>query len=65
MSQCKYNMREHQISYDNGVTWSSLEVIKGELIEYESSDCPDSGSEITKWVDLEGDYICEDNHKIC
>ena len=63
MARCKYNKREHQISYDNGVTWTELEVIKGSLIEYGSSDCPDSGSEITKWVDIEGDYICEDKNK--
>ena len=63
MAQCKYAMREHQISYDDGFSWTSLEVIRGDLIEYESEDCPDSGSEITKWVDLEGDYICEDNRK--
>ena len=63
MAQCKYAMREHQISYDDGFSWISLEVIKGDLIEYQSADCPDSGSEITKWVDLDGDYICEDNRK--
>ena len=63
MAKCKYAMREHQVSNDNGFTWTSLEVIKGDLIEYGSADCPDSGSEVTKWVDLEGDYICEDNRK--
>ena len=63
MAQCKYNMREHQISYDDGFSWTSLEVIRGDLVEYESPDCPDSGTEITKWVDLENDFLCEDDKK--
>ena len=63
MAQCKYEMREHQISFDDGFSWTSLEVIRGDLIEYESEDCPDSGSEITKWVDLENDFLCDGNKK--
>ena len=63
MAQCKYEMREHQVSFDYGLTWTPLEVIRGDLIEYESEDCPDSGSVINKWVDLDGDYICDGNKK--
>ena len=63
MAQCKYEMMEHQVSFDDGLTWTALEVIRGDLIEYESEDCPDSGSVITKWVDLDGDYICDGNKK--
>ena len=63
MAKCKYKKREHLISYDGGQSWVIDEVIKGDLVQSQSPDCPDSGSEITKWVVLDNDFICEDKNK--
>ena len=62
MARCKFRKREHQVSYNDGQTWETIEVIKGDLVEYESSDCQE-GSEITKWVTLDNDFICDGKNK--
>ena len=40
MSKCKYYKQQKYVSDDGGFTWTALDVYrKGNLIEYESSDC--------------------------
>lgn len=60
--KCKYESRERQVSTDGGVTWATVEVIKGDLIETESPDCPDDAY-IDRWVTLEGAYLCDGTNK--
>ena len=58
MAECKYYKQVRQVSYDNGVTWISLdEYQKGDLYENDSPDC---GGGITqyKWVNVSGEYTC-------
>jgi hypothetical protein len=58
MAECKYYKQVRQVSYDNGVTWISLdEFQKGDLYENDSPDC---GGGITqyKWVNVSGEYTC-------
>ena len=60
--KCKYQKREHQISYDGGQTWTTDQIIKGDLIEAQSSDCPDDAY-IDRWIVLDGAYLCDGKNK--
>ena len=57
--KCKFEKMEHQISNDGGETWQTTEIIKGDIIEYDSQDCEDSYME--RWIP--NGYICEENNK--
>lgn len=53
----KYYKQQRQVSYDGGVTWTSLEEYqKGALIETSSTDC---GEPLYAWRLVSG-YICDD-----
>lgn len=59
----KYYKQQRQISYDNGVTWTSLqEFQRGAPIETSSTDC---GEPMYRWSLVEG-YLCDDceNNKL-
>ena len=60
--KCKYQKREHQVSTDGGQTWTTDQVIKGNLIEAQSVDCPDDGY-IDRWINIEGAYLCDGKNK--
>ena len=57
--KCKFEKREHQVSNDGGETWITDEIIKGDIIEYDSQDCENSYME--RWIP--NGYICEENNK--
>ena len=62
---CKYYKQQRYVSYDSGVTWQPLnEYQKGELYEYNSSDC--GYEEIYRWVTMSGasDYWCSGTTKM-
>lgn len=41
-NKCKYYKQKQLVSYDGGATWSETgQYRQGDLIEYESSDCPE------------------------
>ena len=54
---CKYYKQRRYVSYNSGATWQPLnEYRKGELYEYDSSDC---GYSVTyKWINVAGEYTC-------
>lgn len=60
--KCKYEKREHQISYDGGQTWITDQIIKGDLIEVQSADCPDDAY-IDRWIVIDGAYLCDGKNK--
>lgn len=60
--KCKFKKREHQISYDGGQTWTTDQIIKGDLIEAQSPDCPDDAY-IDRWIVIDGAYLCDGKNK--
>ncbi|MBO7732164.1 MAG: leucine-rich repeat protein [Methanobrevibacter sp.] len=64
-NNCKFQKTQYQVSYDSGTTWQNVvpeQIKKGELIEYDSSDCT-SIETIYRWRILEGQYLCDGNNK--
>lgn len=64
-NNCKFQKNQYQVSYDSGATWQNVvpeEVRKGELIEYDSSDCT-SVEAMYRWRVLDGQYLCDGNNK--
>lgn len=65
-TRCKYYKQKRQVSYDGGATWQDVipyQYQRGELYEYESSDC---GAVIVyRWVNMDAsvDYYCEGTTK--
>lgn len=76
----KYRLLEYKVSYDNGVSWTTLSSATGSLIERLSRDCgvdyryaddpydfvcEDSSTELYRYVDVpNGDFICDDDGNI-
>lgn len=63
--RCKFEKYQYQVSYDSGSTWENvtpIQVRKGDVIEYMSSDCSEIET-IYRWVDLQGTFICDGNNK--
>lgn len=57
----KFTKEKEQVSYDNGSTWEDTGNVRtGSLIEAESSDCSDVQY---RWVDVSGQYTCENGSK--
>lgn len=61
---CKYYRQKRQVSYDNGVTWQDvipMEYRRGGLYESDSADC--GYGDVTRWVIITGDYLCDGTDK--
>ena len=59
---CKYYKQRRYVSYNSGATWQPLnEYRKGELYEYDSSDC--GYYTMYQWVSVSGEYICDGTTK--
>lgn len=59
---CLYYKQQKYVSYNNGATWQPLnEYRKGELYEYDSSDC--GYYTMYQWVSVSGEYICDGTTK--
>lgn len=62
---CKFQKNQYQVSYDSGTTWQNVvpeQVKKGELIQYDSSDCT-SIETMYRWRVLDGQYLCDGDNK--
>ena len=66
MSECKYQLLEDLVSYDDGGLWESQNppvYLKGNLIEPDSPDCDGYDGYLERWIPVDGGYICEGNNK--